>query len=80
MKELEDTKDHINMRGFIRGVKDIGQLIADVEPDLDTCKGMENDMQRIELWARVFTNPETLAMTLMANSWSHHDALMKNVY
>ena len=36
-------------------------------------------MQRIEVWGRVFSNPETLAMTLMANSWSHHEALMENV-
>jgi len=27
VKELEDTKDHLNMRGFIRGVKDLGKLI-----------------------------------------------------
>jgi len=36
-------------------------------------------MKRIENWARVFYNPETLAWTLMANSWGHHAAVMKNV-
>jgi hypothetical protein len=67
------------MRGFIRGVKDIGKLITDAEPQLETCAGMDDDIKRIETWARVFYNPETLAWTLMANSWGHHAALMQNV-
>lgn len=37
MQELEAEKENLNMRGFIRGVKDIGKLIADVDPDLKTC-------------------------------------------
>jgi len=67
------------MRGFIRGVKDIGKLIADVEPELDACDGMKDDMKRIEMWSRVFFNPETLAMTLMAHTYRNKDALLKNI-
>ena len=68
------------MRGFIRGVKDIGHLIAHVEPELEACKGMEEQVKRLKGWDGVFFNPETLAMTLWANSLAHHAALMKNVY
>jgi len=67
------------MRGFIRGVKDLGKFLSDSDPALDTCKGMEDDMARIKKWSYVFTNPETLAWTLMANAWGHHAELMDNV-
>ena len=40
---------------------------------------MEDDVKRIEYWARVFANPESLAMILMANTWGKHEALMENV-
>ena len=78
--ELEaELKNNLNTRGFIRGVKDIGKLITDAEGQLKSCEGIEDDMKRIEVWDRVFYNPETLAWTLMANSWGKHAALMENV-
>jgi len=44
------TADTLKMRSFIKSVKDIGYLIADVEPELESCKGMESDIMRIEKW------------------------------
>ena len=73
------TADTLKLRSFIQAVKDIGYLIADVEPELDGCKGMETDMMRIEQWSRVLTNPEFLAMDLMDYAWMQHAQLMEEV-
>jgi len=47
---MHDTligSDLVKMRGFIAGVKDVGYLIEDVEPELQGCKGMGTDIDRI---------------------------------
>lgn len=46
---------------------DMQKFVFHMQKDLIPCKGLENDIQRVEMWASIFERPEELGQTLTYN-------------
>ncbi len=53
-----------------------GLAALQIPPALSTCENMDEDIQAIEQWAQIFTNPTALAATL-SKHWLFHKAQIK---
>ena len=62
-----------DLQDIIKAVQEIGQIIKELPDDLDQCKDIQGDVDKIEAWAAVFTNPVELVTKLTKNllaNWS----------
>ena len=46
---------------------------------MQDCQGMQGDIKRIETWAQIFTEPEKLVETVVANFLANRAAIMSDV-
>ena len=56
---------------YFQGIKDAGTVWNEVGSAMTTCQGMGDDIAAIETWAKIFTEPTTLAETV-AKHWLFH--------
>ena len=61
---------------FFKGIKDAGTVWNEVGSSMTTCKGMDDDIQAIESWAKIFTEPTKLASTV-GKHWLFHGSQIK---
>ena len=61
---------------FFKGIKDAGTVWNEVGSAMTTCEGMSDDITAIESWAKIFTEPTTLASTV-AKHWLFHGSEIK---
>ena len=52
---------------IIKGVQEIGQIVKELPTDLADCKNLTADIQKIEAWATIFSDPKKLLPTLAEN-------------
>ena len=66
---------------FLDGVKDVGKIINDLPDSLDNCKGknLNDDITAIEDWAKVSTDPATLAKKVSKNWLLHGTEVKKDI-
>ena len=57
-------------------MKDAGTVWNEVGAAMTTCQGMDDDIAAIENWAKIFTEPTTLAETV-AKHWLFHGSQIK---
>ena len=56
-----------DLQDMIKAVQELGQIVQELPRDLDDCKSIQGDIEKIENWAKIFTNPVALVMTLTKN-------------
>ena len=56
-----------DIQDMIKAVQEFGQIVEELPKDLDECKAIDGDIQKIENWAKIFTNPVALVSTLTKN-------------
>jgi hypothetical protein len=61
---------------IIKGVQAVGKIIQELPNDLQDCGDIQDDVNRIEKWAQIFTHPEQLIQTLVANAITNHSAVI----
>ena len=61
---------------WFQGIKDAGTVWNEVGSAMTTCEGMDDDVAAIEAWAKIFTEPTTLASTV-AKHWLFHGSQIK---
>ena len=59
--EKKDFKD------ILAGVKVVGEIIQELPTDLADCKNIQDDVQKIEAWAKIFVEPAKLLPVLSEN-------------
>ena len=59
--EKKDFKD------ILAGVQEIGQIVQQLPGDLADCKNIQGDVDKIEAWAKIFTEPSKLLPILSEN-------------
>ena len=56
---------------MIKAVQEFGVIIGQLPEDLNECKNIQDDITKIETWAKIFANPvalvETMTKNLLAN-------------
>mmetsp|Transcript_15846 Transcript_15846/g.24379 ORF Transcript_15846/g.24379 Transcript_15846/m.24379 type:complete len:144 (+) Transcript_15846:39-470(+) len=52
---------------IIQGIQDLGVVIQELPADLDTCKNIQGDLDRIKAWASIFSDPKVLVPTVTKN-------------
>lgn len=56
-----------DIQDMIKAVQEFGQIVKELPEDLDECKAIDDDLEKIENWAKIFTNPVALVSTLTKN-------------
>mmetsp|Transcript_19634 Transcript_19634/g.26542 ORF Transcript_19634/g.26542 Transcript_19634/m.26542 type:complete len:468 (-) Transcript_19634:212-1615(-) len=56
---------------YFKGIQQAGVIWNEVGSAMTTCKGMDEDIAKIEAWAKIFTEPATLSKTV-AKRWLFH--------
>ena len=64
---------------IIKAIGDIGGIIEGLPNDLQDCKDMQPDIQRIEKWGQIFTHPSQLISTITQQVLMHYADIMKDV-
>merc|ERR1719453_2603358 len=64
---------------IVAGIQEIGKIIQELPDELNECKAIQGDIQRIEKWASIFKNPLVLVPNLIANVTTHLGAILKDV-
>lgn len=64
---------------IIAGAKIVGNMVGQLSTDLNDCKGMSADVQRVEKWAQIFKNPKALEKLLFQNTLAHFGAIHTDV-
>ena len=62
-----------DLNDIIKGIEETMQIIKELPEDLKTCQDIDSDLAKIEAWAKIFTDPTKLVMTLTKNllaNWS----------
>jgi len=77
--DAESALADIKAGSYIKGAKDIHKVIQDFKPALANCENMDDDLQKIEDWAKVFTQPSTLIKELSKNWLLHHKKVKKDI-
>ena len=68
-----------DLQDIIKGVQEIGQIIKELPGDLDDCQNIQDDVTKIETWAKQFANPVTLVTKLTQNLLAHWGAVSKEI-
>ena len=76
VKDTETAFADFNAGHYFAGLKEAGTVWNEVSSSLTTCKGMEDDIAAIELWAQIFTEPTKLSKTV-AKNWLLHGSKIK---
>ncbi len=59
--EIEDVINDFKSgdpQKIIAGIEEIGTIIGQLPGDLANCKDIQDDLKRIETWAKIFEHPE----------------------
>ena len=56
-----------DIESMIKAVQEFGMIIEELPQDLQDCEAIEDDVKKIENWAKIFANPVTLVTTLTKN-------------
>ena len=56
---------------IMAGVELVGKIIQELPTDLGDCQAMQDDINRIEAWAQIFSDPTKLVQTLLTNVVAH---------
>ena len=64
---------------YFQGIKAAGTVWNEVGSAMTTCKGMDDDVAKIEAWAKIFTEPTKLAETVGKNWVFHHGKIHKDI-
>ena len=46
-----------DLQDMIKAVQEFGQIIQELPTDLENCKDIQGDIQKIETWAAIFAHP-----------------------
>ena len=79
---VDDAKEALNdIRSgqYIHGAEAIGQVINEFPNALSNCENMDDDINKIENWAKIFTEPLTLAKTASKNWLLHHKVIKEDI-
>ena len=68
-----------DLQDIIKGVQEVGQIIKELPTDLDDCKGMDDDIAKIEKWASIFAHPTELVTTLTKNLLKNWQGVVADV-
>ena len=69
-----------DLQDIIAGIQLIGKVaLTELPHDLQDCKGMESDVQRIESWATQFLHPGTMIPKIIQNVITHFQQIMGDV-
>ena len=60
-----------DLNDIIKGIEEVGQIIKELPEDLQTCQDIDSDIAKIEAWAKIFTDPTKLVITLTKNLLSN---------
>ena len=77
--DAEAALADIKAGSYIKGAEDIYKVIQEFTPALQNCKNMGDDLQKIEDWAKVFTQPAILAKELSKNWVLHHKKVKADI-
>ena len=64
-----------DIQDIIAGVELVGKIIQELPTDLGDCKDMQDDLNRIEAWAAIFSDPTLLVKTLIGNVIQNFSAI-----
>ena len=64
---------------FIKGAEAIGKVVGEFPDALANCKNMDDDLNAIEDWAKVFLEPATLAKKVSKNWLLHGRKVKKDI-
>ena len=71
--EKKDFKD------IIAGIQEIGTIVQQIPGDLSDCKDIQGDLDKIEAWAKIFTEPSKLLPILEQNVLKNIKTIMTDV-
>uniref|UniRef100_A0A7S3IPZ2 Uncharacterized protein n=1 Tax=Strombidium inclinatum TaxID=197538 RepID=A0A7S3IPZ2_9SPIT len=63
---------------IIAGIEVIGQIVQEFPTDLENCKNMQGDIDRIEAWAQIFKDPKQLVKTMTVNFMKNKTPIIGN--
>ena len=63
-------------KNYFEAFNAMGLVVEDAKADLATCENMQDDIAAVENWAKIFTQPVTLAET-MAKNWIKHNSVIE---
>ena len=68
-----------DLNDILAGITVLGQLIQELPQDLGDCQAIQGDIDRIEKWASIFSDPKQLMTTVVENLIKHYGAIFKDI-
>ena len=68
-----------DVQDIIAGVTVFGKIFQELPTDLGDCKGMQDDINRIEQWAPIFNDPQALVMKLVQNLQANFQGILSDI-
>ena len=81
-KEIEEAFTDFakgDVADIMAGITLVGKIIQELPADLQDCQGMQGDIDRIEKWAAIFSDPSALVKVVTTNVIKNFSALSKDV-
>ena len=64
---------------ILKGVEVVGKVISQLPEDLKDCQDIQDDLTRLENYAKIFENPTELAKTVFTNFVAHDKAVLADI-
>ena len=64
---------------IIAGITLVGKILQELPTDLGDCQGMQGDIDRIEKWAAIFSDPSALVKVVTTNVIKNFSAISKEI-
>ena len=77
--EITKAFTDIENGDYIQGIMQIGYLITEFPSELSQCQNMDKDINAIEQWATIFTEPVQLAETVAKNFFLHNAEIVQDI-
>lgn len=61
------------------GITTLGQVISQLPTDLNNCANIQDDVQTLENWATIFSDPKELAERVATNLFEHYSEIMGDI-
>lgn len=68
-----------SIQDIIEGAKLIGEVLAQAKGDEQNCKDMEQDWKRIEVWAKIFSDPSDLVQVIISQVVQNRTGLAADI-